>query len=69
MLSLIIGTKAFVLALLLLSMRFIEAMLQTYGIRPNKYMQHVLPTPKILAQYPRSHGSFSNKPSDSQVKA
>jgi hypothetical protein len=67
-LHLAIGSKAVLLAPLLLLIRFVDALLQTYGIRKNPYMDQVLVGPKNSAQYVNGlTGLFSNKAADGQV--
>lgn len=63
-----IGAKAFFLAPLLLFIRFVDALLQTYGIRRNPYMDQVFVGPKNSAQFvDSSTGLFSNKAANGQV--
>ena len=68
LLHLAIGQKAFFLAPLLLGVRFIDAVLQTWGLKKNPYMEKVLLGPKMSGQYPdASTGLFGNEPADGQV--
>jgi len=68
LLHLAIGSKAFFLAPLLLGVRVVDALLQTWGLKKNPYMEHVLKGPKMSGQYPNaSTGLFGNNPADGQV--
>lgn len=67
LLYLAIGRIALILAPLLLVVRFVDALLQTYGFRRNPLMDHVLAGTKLSAQYPAADGSFGNKAANDQV--
>jgi hypothetical protein len=67
LLYLAIGPTAFILAPLLLAVRTIDAILQTYGLRKNAHMDNILPGPKMSAQYPSADGTFGTTPAADQI--
>jgi hypothetical protein len=67
LLYLAIGQHAFFLAPLLLLVRIVDAVLQTYNLRHNPHMDHVISGLKMSAQYPSADGSFGSKPASEQI--
>jgi hypothetical protein len=61
-----IGRIAFAFPILLLAYRFGGALLQTWGLKRNPYMDDIILS-KYSAQLPNPDGSFGPKPADDQI--
>jgi hypothetical protein len=61
-----IGRISLALPIVLLAYRFGDALLQTWGLKRNPYMDDVILS-KYSAQLPNPDGTFGPKPADDQV--